>query len=81
MFKNVKLMTHVGQQTMGKWFFPDAPTPGVAAGAKVQSLRPHSAGVHSQLQAPICSGPFGLDQASERARNFLSLRSQAGALE
>ena len=40
-FKNVKLMTHVGQQTMGKWFFPDAPTPGVAAGAKVQSLRPH----------------------------------------
>ena len=80
-FKNVKIMTHVRQQTMGKWFFPDAPTPGLAAGAKVQSLRPHLAGVHSQLQGPICPGPFGLDQDPERAKNFLSLRSQAGALE
>ena len=74
-------MTHIGQQTMGKWSFPDAQTPGVGAGADVQSLRAHSAGLHSQLQGPICPGPFGLDQASERARNVLSLRSQAGALE
>lgn len=38
--KHVKIVTHIGQQTNGKWFFPDASATGVGAGGTSGSLQP-----------------------------------------